>query len=98
MAIHDEVLNAALRICRARGGWTFRRCTNAPVMVVELEADAPDPVIASYEQHIDRTLVRQALQMTHEQRLRALQRWIDGAAEIRGGAKGARSRRRREAG
>lgn len=24
MAIHEEVLEAAIRICRARGGWTFR--------------------------------------------------------------------------
>ena len=29
MAVHDEVLRAAIRICRRRGGWRFR-----PVEVV----------------------------------------------------------------
>ena len=24
MAVHDEVLEAARRLCRERGGWTFR--------------------------------------------------------------------------
>jgi hypothetical protein len=56
-------------------------------LVVEIEPAAADPVLAVYERDIDRTLVRQALRMTHEQRLRALQGLIDGAEQIRGAAK-----------
>ena len=52
---------------------------------------------------VDRTLVRQSLRMTHEERLRALQDWMNATEKMRGtaahgraaGDAGAAVRRRR---
>src|SRR5439155_5033689 len=61
---------------------------------VELDPERPDSVIEVYEKDIDRTLVRQSLRMGFEERLLALQNWMNDTEEIRGAA---RRRRRRAA-
>ena len=165
MPIHERVLEAALRICRERGRWSFgprevvvaladlnpgsvrthvmsRCCVNAPAhhahrwpyfrrvhrgvyeilpawrrwrgpggseagrkargagsaargplrLRVDLEPDRPDPVIEAYEKDIDRTLVRQGLRMTCEERLLALEGWLKDTEELRGAARPPRRR------
>ena len=51
-----------------------------------MEKFEPDPVIEAYKARIDRTLIRQSLRMTHEERLGALQDWLDATDEARGSA------------
>jgi transcriptional regulator with XRE-family HTH domain len=59
---------------------------------IELEPIAPDdPVVAAYKADIDRTLLRENLRSTPEERVRALQALHDLAAEAR---KAGRIRRR----
>ncbi len=167
VTIHARVLEAARRLCRAGGDWTFRPravvaaltdlnsgsvrthvmsrcCENAPsnhahrwpyfrrvgrglyqilpawrrgprrgtrgqgaterrrgmrareagVSVGESAAgysarsnpDRHDPVVERYMSDIDRTLVRQSLGMTHEERLCVLQDWMNATEKIRGAA------------
>lgn len=142
VALHHRILETAVRLCRAAGGWTFRPqdvvaaladlnagsvrthvmsrcCVNAPANhqhrwpyfrrvsrgLYEIlprwrrsarrqpAPGAPAALVARYMRDVDRTLVRQALLMTHEQRLTALQDWIDATSEARG-AVGRPSRRR----
>jgi len=179
VTIHARVLEAALRLCREGGGWTFRPlavvavlgdlnpgsvrthvmsrcCVNAPsnhahrwpyfrrvrrgiyqilpawrrgprpgtrdqgarhslVLSVSESAaaydtppqdlprtpgpDRRDPVIARYMRDVDRTLIRQSLRMTHEQRLGALQDWMNDTETLQGsaarGAAGAKAAVRR---
>ena len=54
---------------------------------VDLEPERPDPVIEAYEKGVDRTLVRQGLRMGFEERLLALQNWMNDTEEIRGAAR-----------
>ena len=54
---------------------------------VEIDQEKPDRLIEAYERDIDRTLVRQALRMSFEERLLALERWINAVEEIRGAAR-----------
>jgi len=42
-----------------------------------------DAVIAFYKEGIDRTLIRENLRRTHEERLLALQRTLEFVAEVR---------------
>ena len=42
-----------------------------------------DPVIETYKRDIDRTLIRENLKLTHEERLTQLMRLQDFAAELR---------------
>ena len=49
----------------------------------EFSADLwPDPVIEVYKRDVDRTLLREALKLTPEQRLVNLQRLCDGAEQL----------------
>jgi hypothetical protein len=43
----------------------------------------PDPVIEAYKQHIDRTLLRENLKLTVEDRFHKLQKLQDFAMELR---------------
>jgi hypothetical protein len=178
VTIHARVLEAAIRLCRGGGGWTFRPravvaalsdlnpgsvrthvmsrcCVNAPsnhahrwpyfrrvgrglyqvlpawrrgprpgtrgqgatgrrrvtrareagVSVSESAAgysaqlgpDRPDPVVERYMRDIDRTLIRQSLSMTHEERLCVLQDWMNATEEMRGAAAHGRAVGGREA-
>lgn len=168
MTIHARVLEAAVRLCRRGGGWTFRPkdvvaaltdlnpgsvrthvmsrcCVNAPsnhphrwpyfrrvgrgryqvlpawrrghhramgrhdrtrgrgamrahesgLAVSESAAgysarpglDRRDAVVERYMRDVDRTLVRQSLRMTHEERIDALQDWMNFADAARGAAR-----------
>lgn len=44
----------------------------------------PDPVIEAYKKDIDRTLIRENLKLTHDQRLRRLQDFMESVEAIRG--------------
>ncbi len=54
---------------------------NVSAVGVSLEAD---PVIEAYKKDIDRTLLRQNLSLTPDQRLRKLQDVVDGLDALRG--------------
>jgi hypothetical protein len=43
----------------------------------------PDPVIEAYKQHVDRTLLRENLKLTVEERIRKLMELQRFAAEVR---------------
>jgi hypothetical protein len=58
----------------------------ALLLRLELSAEHPDPVVAVYMRDIDRTLIRQSLRMTHEERLGTLQDWLNAMDEARGSA------------
>ncbi len=45
--------------------------------------DGRDPVIEAYKQHVDRTLLRENLKLTHEQRLEKLIALQEFARELR---------------
>ena len=51
---------------------------------VALEPECPDPIVEAYEKDIDRSLVRQSLRMGFEERLLALQGWMNDTNELRG--------------
>lgn len=54
---------------------------------------APDPVIAAYQRDIDRTLLRENLRLTVDQRIRALQRLSEFHDEMARGVATARRKR-----
>lgn len=45
--------------------------------------DVFDPVIEAYKKDVDRTLIRENLKLTHEQRLRKLQDFVGFLVELR---------------
>ncbi|MBD0326516.1 MAG: hypothetical protein ICV68_08790 [Pyrinomonadaceae bacterium] len=49
----------------------------------EIEQFEPDPVIEAYKRDIDRTLIRESLRLTVEQRFDALMRLQQFAEELR---------------
>lgn len=53
------------------------------------QADAlrPDPVIEAYKKDIDRTLLRETLKLTHEERLLKMQRFVEAILRVRGAAR-----------
>ncbi len=51
----------------------------------------PDPVIEAYKQHVDRTLLRENLKLSVEERLLKLQELQRFAAELREAGRRARS-------
>jgi hypothetical protein len=60
--------------------------------VVQLDP-SPDPVIERYKQDIDRSLIRQNLRKSHEERLLTLQRMQAFAAEVRAAGEAIRRRK-----
>ncbi|MGE3840440.1 MAG: hypothetical protein AB7I50_02515 [Vicinamibacterales bacterium] len=54
-----------------------------PHPAVELSLD-PDPVIEAYKKDVDRTLIRENLKLTPEQRLINLQTFVNALDEWRG--------------
>jgi hypothetical protein len=53
----------------------------------------PDPIIERYKVDIDRTLIRENLRKSHEERLLTLQRMQGFVAELHAAGKAARRRR-----
>jgi hypothetical protein len=47
----------------------------------------PDPVIEAFKKDIDRTLLRENLKLTHEERLEKLQEFVWTVLELRGAAR-----------
>jgi hypothetical protein len=45
--------------------------------------DVFDPVIEAYKKDVDRTLIRENLKLTHEQRLQKLQSFVNFLTEMR---------------
>ena len=56
------------------------------------DAFEPDPVIEAYKKDVDRTLLRENLRLTPEQRLENLERLQEFALEIRQAVKNASQR------
>lgn len=54
---------------------------------------APDPVIAAYQKDIDRTLLRENLRLTVDQRIRALAELLKFHNEVARGVRGARRKK-----
>jgi hypothetical protein len=54
---------------------------------------SPDPVIERYKRDIDRTLIRENLKLTPEERLTQLMRMQDFAAELRRAGRAAKEKR-----
>lgn len=54
-------------------------------------AASPDPVIEAYKRDVDRTLLRENLKLSVEERLRNLMRLQRFAAEVRGAARRSRA-------
>ena len=52
----------------------------------------PDPVIEAYKQHVDRTLIRENLKLSHEARLVRLMQLQRFADELRRAGERARSK------
>ena len=46
-------------------------------------AETPDPVIEAYKKDVDRTLIRENLSKTHEERLLALEQMLEFVDEVR---------------
>ncbi len=57
-----------------------------PRFEVQVSMDR-DPVIEAYKKDVDRTLIRENLKLTPEERLRKLQTFMDGLDELRGAAR-----------
>jgi hypothetical protein len=55
--------------------------------------DSPDPVVEAYKKDIDRTLIRENLKLTAEERLRNLMALARFADELRRAGREARARR-----
>ena len=53
----------------------------------------PDPIIERYKQDVDRTLIRENLRKSHEERLLTLQRVQAFAAEVRAAGEAIRRRK-----
>jgi hypothetical protein len=58
-----------------------------PRFAVDVSLD-PDPVIEAYKKDVDRTLIRENLKLTVDERLRNLQAFMDALDELRGAALG----------
>lgn len=59
---------------------------------VELARESNDPVIEAYMKDIDRSLVRHNLRLSFEERLMALQGWMNDIEAIRGAARAPRGK------
>jgi len=68
-----------------------QRGTRVPTPVAVREHPQPaygdDPLIEAFKKDVDRTLLRENLKLTPEQRLDQLQAFVDGLASIRGAAR-----------
>jgi hypothetical protein len=62
-----------------RNGATLTAMEHDPIV-----HDQPDPVIEAYKKDVDRTLLRQNLKRTVEERFRAHQQLLEFAAKFRG--------------
>lgn len=59
--------------------------SDGPRVDIDISLD-PDPVIEAYKKDVDRTLLRENLKLTPDERLRKLQVFMEELAELRGAA------------
>jgi hypothetical protein len=90
----ESVLSRVVRLARekleSRGGAPVRLSAELRLQV-RPRPGPPDPLVAAYVKDIDRTLIRENLRLSVEERLEELQHWVEATDEIRGVAR--RSRR-----
>jgi transcriptional regulator with XRE-family HTH domain len=75
---------------------TLARCAAAAGFELRIELvplPAPDPVVARYKQDVDRTLLRENLGKTVDERLRTLSEWQDASRELQRAARAVRRRK-----
>ncbi len=58
-----------------------------PASPKEVPALPPDPVIDAYKEGVDRTLIRENLRLTPDQRVRKMLRFREAVNQIRGAAR-----------
>jgi hypothetical protein len=81
----DGLANRLRRIARAR--IYHSELPAGPLRLrIDLDVQAPDPVVEVFEKGVDRTQIRRNLRRSPEQRLLDLQQWIDAMDEVRGAA------------
>jgi len=64
---------------------TLARCANAAGFVLRVTLEPlipPDPVIERYKRDVDRTLLRENLRKSVDERLRTLSEWWDASREL----------------
>lgn len=69
------------------------RAAECELQVRIVPRQVPDPVIAAYQRDIDRTLLRENLRLSVDQRIRALQELSEFHEELARGVKAARKRK-----
>jgi transcriptional regulator with XRE-family HTH domain len=69
------------------------RAADCELEIRVVSRPAPDPVIAAYQRDIDRTLLRQNLRLTVDQRIRALAELLAFHDEVARGVEGARRKK-----
>ena len=69
----------------------MRRRIIGEVSIPDLPAVAPDPVIEMYKKDVDRTLIREMLRLTPEERILKLQDFVAFAIELREAGRRART-------
>ncbi len=75
---------------------TLMRCAAATGHTVRLAfvpIDPPDPVVARYKRDVDRTLLRENLRKSVDERLRSLMDWQEAGRELQRATRAARRRR-----
>lgn len=87
----DDVA-AQVREAARRGGTAVAAAPPSLQMRVDFEPERPDPVIAAYEKDIDRTLIQRNLRLGSQERLLALESWMNDIEELRGAARRPRQR------
>jgi transcriptional regulator with XRE-family HTH domain len=78
---------------------TLARCAAAAGFDLRLELvprAAPDAVVLRYKRDVDRTLLRENLRHTVNERLRTLSEWQDAGRELRRATNAARAARHRK--
>jgi hypothetical protein len=61
---------------------------------VPVPMDATDPVIEAYKKDVDRTLIRENLSKSHEERVIALQQMLDFVEEVQRAGRAMRNEQR----
>ena len=75
---------------------TLARCVGAAGFELRIElvpVSAPDPVVARYKEDVDRTLLRENLTKSIDQRLRTLAEWQVASRELQRATREARRRK-----
>jgi hypothetical protein len=86
----ERVVRRVIRLARQKlrkEGWTPAPLRAILSLLVDSPAAPPAPHVAAYARDIDRTLIRENLRLSTEERLDRLQSWMEAVDEIRGAAR-----------